>query len=257
MEKDSGIGAVACKVRYMAADGLPGDRLDSAGGQLDLFGFPCIRGNRQLDRGQYDQPGETFFAFGCSILVRRDLFEMVGGYDHRLFTLADDIDLCWRMRLMGYRIYYEPRALLFHRGSATIGSAFKRSQTRYMSERHTLRMLLKNYCTLSLGWVLPACGLILLAEIWFYLSSGNWLLAESLLRAVGWNLANLKDTLARRRVIQAARRVSDRQIQARMMRWPNKFKEFVDFMQNRRTDYWRSFFGKSGPDTLRQSGVRP
>jgi GT2 family glycosyltransferase len=244
LERDQKCGAVACKVRYMDEKGAPTDIIDSVGGDIDIFGFPNIRGNRQEDTGQYERSLEVFFAFGCSILIRNDVFREVGGYDSKLFTLADDIDLCWRARLLGYSVYYEPKALLFHRGSATINSIFKRSQTRYMSERHTLRMLIKNYSCTSLLYVLPVYFFLLGLEFCFYMFTGKVILAKSIIRALLWNVKNTKDTLTERKKVQKNRNVEDSEIIKSMAKFPNKFREFLDFISHSRNEYWQNFFGK-------------
>lgn len=245
LEKEKKVGAVACKVRYMNEKGEPTNIIDSVGGELDIFGFPNIRGNGVDDTGKFDMSREVFFAFGCSVLIRRDVFKRLRGYDNKLFTLADDIDLCWRLRLLGYSVYYESKALLFHRGSSTINSIFKRSQTRYMSERHTLRMLIKNYDCVSLFFVLPIYFYILASEFCFYAFTGNLILSKSLFRAVFWNAVNIKDTLVQRKVTQRMRKIGDDEIMGCMAKMPNKFREFFDYLSNSQNEYWQRFFGKS------------
>ncbi len=102
MLRDPRVGISTPKIRLSA---LPG-RLQGVGGYLKLW-----TGNRELGYGYPDDfyaPGETiepFYGFGAALVVRRDVFEHVGGFDDRMFpTGTDDLDLAWRTRLAGYRV---------------------------------------------------------------------------------------------------------------------------------------------------------
>jgi len=59
--------------------------------------------------------GDTSWASGCCLLVARDVFETVGGFDAKYFpTYCNDVDFSWRVRLLGYRVVHVPRATVFH-----------------------------------------------------------------------------------------------------------------------------------------------
>lgn len=244
-ESDKKIGICTCKMRRITEQGNRLNIIDSVAGDLDIFGFPYMRGLDEEDKGQWDNSDEVFFSFGGAMLIKREVFEKTGGYDKRTFTLGDDIDLSWRARLLGYRVVVEPRAVLYHRVSATLGTKFGRSQKRFMSERNTLMMLLKNYSALSLFLILPFYFLILLAEIVFFLLLGKFVLVNSGVRAVTWNIRQLRETIKRRHDVQSKRAVSDRQILKLMKKKSLKFKIFFEFLRAYKTENWKNYFGEN------------
>jgi GT2 family glycosyltransferase len=210
--RDPGVAAVACKLVSMADPA----RLDSVGGMGIPFwrGFVDI-GRGEVDEGQYDGPGFEPFAFcGGAALIRRDAFLRAGGFDAKFFLYVEDADLSWRLRLMGHRIAYEPRARVAHHFSGTAGDGAISPMKLYYCHRNLLRAILKN-CGRSLSWALRNCLLFSLLMI-----AGFAILepmkAIAVLRAILWNLANLRDTWALRLRIQAGRRAGEWEILGRM-----------------------------------------
>lgn len=245
MEENAQIGICTVKMRRITVAGDKLDELDSVGANVDVFGFPDARGIHQKDEGQLDYFTEVFFSFGGAMLIRRAIFDAAGGYDPAFFTLTDDIDLSWRTRLLGYKVTVEPKALLYHRVSATLDTpAFKRAHRRFLSERNTIRTLLKNYSALNLSWILPADLLILLAESVFFLLLGQGRIALSGPRAIVWNIKRLRETIVLRRKIQARRVVGDREIMRHMVRGCEKLRVLRDFMAKHDTPLWQGYFGK-------------
>lgn len=96
----------------------------AAGGYLDSFGFPFCRGRImkmvEKDWGQYDTPEDVFWATGACLMVRRSLFESLGGLDGRFFAHMEEIDLCWRIQLAGYRVRIVPESAVYHIGGGTL-----------------------------------------------------------------------------------------------------------------------------------------
>ena len=245
MEEDPKIGICTCKMRRITERGERLNIIDSVGGELDIFGFPSARGINEPDYGQYDYFTEVFFSFGGAMLIRKKVFEEVGGYDSEFFTLADDIDLSWRVRLLGYKVVVEPKAFLYHRVSATLGTRFGRSFKRFVSEKNTLRMLLKNYGYLALLFILPGYFLLLLGEIFFFFLIGKPILSKSGIRAFWWNVKHLSQTLRKRKEIQARRILADRKVIKYMRKKSHKFEIFLDFLVNRSSLNWRFYFGEA------------
>ena len=101
----------------------------AAGGYLDRFGYPFCRGRAlqqvEDDHGQYDDaPADVFWATGACLLVWASLFD---GLDDRFFAHMEEIDLCWRLQLRGYRITVVPDSTVWHVGGGTLpnNSPFK------------------------------------------------------------------------------------------------------------------------------------
>lgn len=240
-ESDDSIGICTVKMRRIINDALVHE-IDSVGAEVDIFGFPVSRGINQGDDGRFDHYTEIFFSFGGAMFIRRDLLDKIGGFDLDYFTLTDDIDLSWRVHLYGYKVVVEPKAFLYHRVSATLGSTHNRAQKRYLSERNTLRTLLKNYSGMTLAAILPFHLFLLFLEMTFFLIIGKPEIARSGVRAISWNMKNFKNTLKLRNKIQTIRKVGDHVILSKMLFRSEKINIFLDFMRYRKTPRWQNVF---------------
>ncbi len=236
------IGVCTCKVIKLNPDGSPTNTIDSVGGTIDRWGFPSARGIGEEDRGQYDSVFDTFFSFGGPMLMKREAFDAAGGFDPVVFTLADDIDLCWRARLRGYRTVVNTKAVIYHHLSATL-SSFARSNKRYISERNTLYMLLKNYSAASLLRFLPLYFLMISAEITTLALLRKRQIALASVRGILWNLKRLGTIAAERRAIQKSRVTAEGEIIRLMLPQPQKLMIFRDFLKNRKSKKWAGYFG--------------
>lgn len=118
----------------------------ASGGFIDKFGYPFCRGrilnNLEMDKEQYDDIKEVFWATGACIAVKADLFHKAGGFDDDFFAHMEEIDLCWRLKNLGYKIMVNPQSEVFHVGGGTLpnNSPFK----LYLNFRNNLFLLYKN-----------------------------------------------------------------------------------------------------------------
>ena len=96
----------------------------AAGGYLDRYGFPFCRGRAlqtvEKDNGQYDAPADVFWISGACLMVRSKLWKRLGGLDDRFFAHMEEIDLCWRLQLAGYRVTSVPASFVYHIGGGTL-----------------------------------------------------------------------------------------------------------------------------------------
>jgi hypothetical protein len=209
IEKDGRIAAVACKMLSMENPKI----LDCIGGGVYWWNRGVPIGFSEEDRGQYDNPPiEPFAVCGGATLIRRDAFLDVDGFDSAMFAFYEDTDVCWRLRLKGYRIQYVPSAVVLHWFSGTWGP--KTVAKAYLGSRNFLRSMLKNYSFKSLMSGLPTYFLytttfrILGYLFWFRKPLAAWATLKGLL----WNVTNLPDTLRERRKVQSTRIISDEKI---------------------------------------------
>ncbi len=245
IENDPQVGICTCKMKRITENGEKLDLLDSLGGNIDIFGFPVARGFNEIDRGQFGFFTEVFFSFGGAMLIRKEIFEQLEGYDSKTFTLGDDIDLSWRLRLLGHKVVVEPKAYLYHRVSATLGTLYGRSHKRFLSEKNILRALLKNYSVPSLFLILPLYLLILSGEMVFFLVLGKFSLALSGIKAINENIKELPDILVKRNKIQSQRKINDFIIFRFMKKGSYKIMFFFDFIDNRgKGANWDNYFGE-------------
>jgi GT2 family glycosyltransferase len=118
-------------------------RFDSAGNDLEFpLGEGAPRGYLRDDDGSFDEPGEVAYAAGAAFAVRRSVFEALGGFDEEFFAYFEEADFCWRARLRGYRVWYEPRALVYHFGGGTFG-AFSPAKI-YLQTRNRIATSVQN-----------------------------------------------------------------------------------------------------------------
>ena len=103
----------------------------AAGGLLDRYGFPFCRGRvlkrTERDEGQYDLPKDALWVSGACLLVRARCWQELGGLDERFFAHMEEIDLCWRAWLAGWRVGVVPQSCVYHLGGGTLvpASPFK------------------------------------------------------------------------------------------------------------------------------------
>ena len=117
----------------------------ACGGFIDRYGYPFCRGRIfdtvERDNGQYDYATEILWATGAALLVRARVYNNVGGLDGRFFAHCEEIDLCWRMRLQGYKIVCLPESTVYHVGGGTLPKA--NPMKTFLNFRNNLTMLYK------------------------------------------------------------------------------------------------------------------
>src|SRR5438045_745500 len=98
--------------------------------------FPHVRVLRNgTNPGSAERP--TLFACGGAMAVRRDVYLDCGGFDETYFAFFEDVDLGWRLWVLGYEVLLAPQAIAYHRGHAT-GSRIPAHQRRVLYERNAL-----------------------------------------------------------------------------------------------------------------------
>ena len=119
----------------------------AAGGYIDKFGYPFCRGrifdSFETDHGQYDDTREIHWATGACLVVRADAYHKVGGLDEDFFAHMEEIDLCWRLKNIGYKVMYCAQSTVYHVGAGTLSKASPRKT--YLNFRNNLILLCKNH----------------------------------------------------------------------------------------------------------------
>jgi len=128
-----------------------------AGGWLDSFGYPFARGRIfdicEEDKGQYDTTESVFWVTGAAMVIRSNVFHELKGFDEYFFAHQEEIDLCWRMQLTGYKLYCCPTSVAYHVGGGTLprGNSLK----TYLNFRNNQIMLYKNLPWSQKWWKIP------------------------------------------------------------------------------------------------------
>ena len=117
----------------------------ASGGYLDRYGYPFCRGRIfdtvEEDNGQYDYAAEVLWATGAALMIRKQDYWDAGGLDGRFFAHNEEIDLCWRLRIKGRKIYCLPESCVYHVGGGTLPKS--NPMKTFLNFRNNLTMLYK------------------------------------------------------------------------------------------------------------------
>lgn len=148
MEKDSQIAVCQPKIKSFTNKNYF-EYAGAAGGWIDNYGYPFCRGRIfdtvEEDHGQYDEPTEIFWASGACFFVRTELYRKFGGLDEHFFAHMEEIDLCWRLKNAGYKIFYTPHSAVYHVGGGSLPQG--NPKKTFLNFRNNLLMLAKNLPT--------------------------------------------------------------------------------------------------------------
>jgi GT2 family glycosyltransferase len=190
---------------------------DGSGDLVTVFGDSFPRGRFEKDEGQFNKVEEVFAARGAAMIIRRDLFRQVGGFDRKFFLTSEDTDLSWRIRLRGAKIFYVPTSVAYH---AISGSSRKSFQQINHGFKNKIMMIVKNYDIGNLIRCLPHVAISECLSLLASLVDPNKRLVElSTFRATFWLAANFKAIWQERLKIQdLIRKVPDKDLKALMIK---------------------------------------
>ncbi|MFW5748136.1 MAG: glycosyltransferase family 2 protein [Chloroflexota bacterium] len=202
LQEDPTAGIATTRLLMMA----PPHPINAAGNYVHFTGFGYLRGwNQPADALM--QRDEIFAISGAAFMMRRTLYEELGGFDLIFYpAYVEDIDLAWRVRLAGYRVIYVPESVVYHDYTLTFHTG------KYsMLERHRQQMLVKNYRWATLLVLLPG---LLLAEVvtWGYALLSGPAHLRAKFASYSWFFKRWGAVMAARRRTQQMRRVPDRAI---------------------------------------------
>lgn len=144
-EKDENIAAVQPKILDFSKRNYF-EFAGAGGGLIDNLGYPYCRGrifeNIEEDQGQYNDETEIFWASGCCFFIRSKDFWSQKGFDARFFAHQEEIDLCWRLKNSGKKIFYTGKSTVYHVGGGTLNK--QSPQKTFLNMRNNLSMILKN-----------------------------------------------------------------------------------------------------------------
>ena len=150
LEADLTIGAIACRVLDWT-----GTAVDFVGGSLSWYGFGFKDGVGAPAAGRGEVARDVLFGTGSGMVVRAEAFAAAGGFDERYFMFFEDVDLGWRLWLLGHRVRYLPASVVYHRHHGTM-QRYGAFTEQYLLERNALFTIYKNYDEERLAALLPA-----------------------------------------------------------------------------------------------------
>jgi GT2 family glycosyltransferase len=172
----------------------------------DIYGYICTA----RDAGHIFYPDAAIF-------MRKNLFEKIGGFDPDFFLYGEDMDICWRVHLVGYKISPAPNARFRHdsfcaqRVNGKIATSYKR---RYLVERQAINKMLKYYKLQTLVWLFPKFMMYYAAESLYFLiiKLNPKMFYTVYVKAIVWNFFKSRSILKNRKYIQSIRKVDDKYI---------------------------------------------
>lgn len=148
MEKDQSVGITSPKIYFAPGCEYHKNRYQKedlgkvfwyAGGVMDWKNLLGVhRGVDEVDRGQYGILEETDFTTGCCILIRREVFQKVGLLDPQYYLYYEDSDFCQRVKAAGYKIFYNPKGIVWHKNAGSAGGSGSALQDYYTTRNRLL-----------------------------------------------------------------------------------------------------------------------
>jgi len=205
LDRDKGVGAVQARLMQYPRT----DLFNSAGNRSHFLGFGFVTGCGQTAVDLGDEPHSIDFPSGAACMVRTDLVKQLGLFDDEMFLYLEDADLGWKLRQTGFDIVYVPSSVVYHKYDFPDARKFY-----YYLERNRWWLVLIYYKAPTLLLLAPALAGMELGQVCFAVSRR---LIGQKLRSwrffLRWkNLAKLR---ARRREVQARRRLGDRAFMGR------------------------------------------
>jgi GT2 family glycosyltransferase len=118
----------------------------AAGGFIDQLGYPFCRGRifqaLEEDKGQYDDVTEIFWATGACMFIKSDVFWELNGFDTDYFAHQEEVDLCWRAKNNGRKVYYVGESKIYHLGGSTLSNM--NPKKTFLNFRNSLYSITKN-----------------------------------------------------------------------------------------------------------------
>ncbi|MDR3714965.1 MAG: glycosyltransferase family 2 protein [Puia sp.] len=183
--EDSSIGVTSPKIRYF----FHPDIIQYAGfnAMNPYTGRTSTIGDKEPDKGQYDQSGPTFGAHGCAMLVKREVIEKVGMFPEKFFLYYEEWDWSARILKAGYKIWYTSDAVIYHKESMSVGKnnpmkVYYHTRNRILYMRRNSNPLQLFVFTIFFGFVTAPKGIVT------YLLKSEFRQLKFFLKGIAWNL---------------------------------------------------------------------
>ncbi len=203
LEREPAVAAACSLLRLLEHP----DLVNARGGGMSRLGYGLdhdflLPYEGPQERTGAPQSAEVLFPTAAAMLMRRDEFFSLGGFDRSFFMYHEDVDLGWRLWLLGRRVVVCERSVVFHRFLGTSREAKGLRWRALLGLRHNVRTLAKHYEAWNLAVVLRRLFIVLMRQRAYL----------HILHALGWNLFHLPGTLAARMRIQRRRMIKDKEL---------------------------------------------
>ncbi len=205
LDQNPAIAAVQPKIKSFHQKELF-EYAGAAGGYLDSLGYPFCRGRLfdvlEEDKGQYNDVKEVFWATGACMMVRAEVYHQLAGLDDDFFAHMEEIDLCWRMKKLGYAVYYQGASTVYHVGGGTLSKLSPKKT--FLNFRNGLYLVYKNFSRAELMFKLPLRLLLDWVAALRFILSGQVDHAREIFRAHYFFIGKLQNLTRKRRLLSQA-----------------------------------------------------
>jgi GT2 family glycosyltransferase len=208
------IGAAQSKLLLMESPNL----MDCAGGFIDYYGYHHFEVGYKQEANKYNRSYEIFYAKGAGMIIKKEVFKSAGMFDPKIFMYFDETDLCWRVRLNGYKVIFVPTSLVYHANKIIASSLQEKTQV-YFSTRNHLLVILKNCNSENLLKVTVVSIIWEIRNIAKFVLKRKPHLIVAIVKALLWNLTNFQYVWEKRQITQKiVRKVPDEIIRKSMLK---------------------------------------
>lgn len=184
-EIDKQTGVVSPKINYFD----PADKIQYAGFSKisSITGRNHTFGNKETDRGQYDEIKPTFGAHGAAMMVKREVIEKVGRFPEKFFLYYEEWDWSSRILNAGYKIYFQGLATVYHKESMSVGK-LNPLKEYYLTRNRILYMRRNSRGIEFIAFTVFFTFFTLPKTVLKYLVKGNYLFLKAFMKGIGDNL---------------------------------------------------------------------
>lgn len=207
MERDKNVGIAQSKILlYLKTEADKNNsKINSLGNIMHFLGFGFTKGYNEADR-HIDGYPEIGYASGCSFIIKKNVLEKIGFYDEEYYMYHDDIEMSWRVKLLGYKIVLAPKSIVYHKYE------FDRSiRMLFYMERNRHLVAFQFYRIPTIIMLFPV-ALFMNLGMFFYSVLGGW--AKTYFQIVGYFLLprTWAKIILKRRDVKKLRKVKDKNI---------------------------------------------
>ncbi|MGI0011639.1 MAG: glycosyltransferase family 2 protein [Nitrosopumilaceae archaeon] len=205
--------------KVMSASGkilFPNGELQSTGGIMDKYGAVIQRESKIFYSRKINDLSTFFYNHGSTFMIRKKVFQEIW-FDQKLFLYYEDVDLAWKIIMLDYKIGYAENAISYHdEGHSSSGmTPFK----FYYITRNRLYICLKNYSKQNIIFRVPIALLLTFFNSIFYATSEKSIdYIGNFLKAVVWNLFNIRLIIREHKRLRLKNKISDNVLDSHLLK---------------------------------------
>ncbi|HKK53923.1 MAG TPA: glycosyltransferase family 2 protein [Patescibacteria group bacterium] len=199
-------GIIQSKILLYDKENKDSKKINTLGNNLHFLGFGLVSSYGEDDEKISDYNNKFTYASGCSLLIKKEVFEKIGGYNEEFYMYHDDVELSLKARLLGYDIILAPKSVLYHKYE------FSRSiRMLYYMERNRLLTLFLFYNTRTLALIALA---IIISELGLLIYSlfNSWLVTKLKVYKYFFSFKNIATIRRERKKIKSLKKISDKEL---------------------------------------------